>query len=444
MEEIGQDLGAESAKFSGGVIARDGSIFAIPSNASRVMKFDPNNNFSRYIGDDLGEGLGKWCGGVLGSENIIYGIPYHSHYILKIDTRNETTTLVGDDLGGGYGWTSGTFAQDGCIYCMPFNGNRILCFDPTTETSSLVGQDILCDLDGCKYSGTVLGNDGCLYGVPYDASRVLKFDPSNGNAMFIGTDLGVGGEKWMGGVQGSDGKIYGVPYQSNCILCIDVFRQSTSAAGHNLPTEYGWDGAISGEDGCLYFTPSYSKQIVKFDPLNQSTTSLVSEFLLDHSAISGGVLGHDGHIYLIPSSSNRIFRIDTRSKIDNINKVLEMKLWSNGMRILNESTLPQDVKLKSLRKENKDGDDALCIALRHNAPVDLVKSVVEANYLALRELDYETGFYPFMMAAMWGSSSTRWGIGGGPGSNLEVVYELLRYLPGLMHDFVHQYARDDV
>jgi len=424
MEEVGQDLGPDWSKFAGGVVSRDGSIIAIPSNASRVMKYVPFTNSTSFIGDNLGEGTCKWCCGIR-VKDIIYGILYCSSRILKINTTNDTTSLVGDDLGGGFKWTSGALAHDGRIYCMPFGGAHILCFDPATDATSLVGgRDILAGLDGCRYSGTVVANDGCLYGIPFDADRVLKYIPSSGITTFIGGHLGAGGEKWMGGALASDGNIYAAPNQSNNILCINTLRQSTTPVGCDLPTEYGWDGATIGENGYLYFTPSYSKQIVKFNPMNQSTTLLISDF--DHSSFSSGTLGHDGHLYLIPSSSRRILRIDTIATIENIEVILKMKLWNNGIRLLNKSTSPQDVKLLSLQKKNTDGDDALCTAVKQNAPVELIKIIVEANYLAVSELDCATGLYPFMLAGI------------GKKSNLENVYELLKYLPGLMHDFVHR------
>jgi len=435
MEEVGQDLGPDWAKWADGVVARDGpqsslwNLYAIPSNANRVMKYDPFNNTSSLIGDNLGPGTYKWCCGIR-VDNFIYGIPYCSSWILKIDTTNDTTALVGNDLGGGFKWTSGALAQDGCIYCMPFGGKKILCFDPATEATSLVGINILNDLDGCRYSGTVIANDGCLYGIPFDAGRVLKYVPSSGITTFIGGHLGEGGEKWMGGALASDGNIYGAPNQSNNILCINIPRQTTTAVGCDLPTEYGWDGATIGEDGYVYFTPSYSKQVVKFNPIDQSISLLVTDFI--HSEVSSGTLGYDGYLYLIPSSSQRILRIDTRANIEDIQMVLKMKLWNNGIRLLKKSTSIKDVKQLSLRKKNIDGDDALCAALKQNAPVELIKIVVEANYLALTELNCVAGLYPFMLAAV------------GPKAKLEIVYMILKYFPGLMHDFVHRYGGNAV
>ena len=105
-----------------------------------------------------------------------------------------------------------------------------------------------------------------------------------------------------------------------------------------------------------------------------------------------------------------------------------MRMWHNAARLLNHtitnSNTPQKIRFEALSGKNADGENALSIAFKCNAPIELVKAIVEANYVALSELDKTTGFYPFMLAAV------------GSDSNLGTVFELLRYLPGLIHDFL--------
>lgn len=428
IEEVGEDFGRGGWQWAGGVIASNGCIYTIPYNATRVLKFDPSDNSSHMIGNELGDDKGKWCCGVLGN-GFIYGIPFSSHRILKIDLTHHTTSFVGCDLGNGVlKWMSGAIANDGCMYCMPLSARHILRLDLLTEKTSFIGQDLGEGI--WKYSGTVLGDDGCIYGVPANARQVLKYNPKNGESEFIGCttqsmcgDDGKRGEKWRGGVKALDGNIYGVPYNSDQILCINVKKQTTSLVGSCQLGNRKWDGGTVAEDGCIYFSPYSTNQVLKFDPINQSSTLMKCQLARGYAKWSGSVLGHDGSIYCIPLNAQWVLRINVAASIDEIHDILKLKLWYNTKRILGDNNLPQTTKFQALAKLDTIGHNVLHTAITSTAPVDLIKILIESHYLSLRDLDEVTGFYPFMTAAAH------------PQSSLSVVYEVLRYHPGLLHDF---------
>lgn len=428
IEEVGEDLGRGGWRWAGGVISRDGCIYCIPYNATRVLKFDPSNGSSCLIGDELGEDKGKWCCGVLG-DGYIYGIPFNSHRVLKIDLTNNNTSFVGCELGSGaLKWMSGAIANDGCMYCMPLGARHILQLDVVTEKISFVGIDLGEGI--WKYSGTVLGNDGCIYGVPANARQVLKYNPIDRTCTYIGCttasiccDDGKRGEKWRGGVRALDGNIYGVPYNSDHILCINVNEQSISLVGDCQLGNRKWDGGTVAEDGCIYFTPYSSTEVLKFDPIDQSATLLKTKLSGAHAKWSGNTLGHDGSIYCIPLNAQLILRINVAATIDKIHDILKLKLWYNARRMLGDSTLSQTIKSQAVAKMDDVGNNVLYTALKNNAPVGLIKIIVESNYLLIGVSDAMSGLYPFMTAAA------------NPDSSMSVVYEVLRYHPGLMHEF---------
>ena len=55
VEPIGPDLSSHGQnKWSGGVAGADGRIYAIPYDASRVLRIDPSSGSVESIGPDLG------------------------------------------------------------------------------------------------------------------------------------------------------------------------------------------------------------------------------------------------------------------------------------------------------------------------------------------------------------------------------------------------------
>ena len=109
-------------KFSTFVDGGDGFLYGIPSDARRVVKFNPVDKSFTEIGPDLGHGGDKWMCGVLANNNIIYCAPFCADHILKIDTIQGTVETL-DDVRlpeTGYDlWMSGALAQDNSIYYMP-------------------------------------------------------------------------------------------------------------------------------------------------------------------------------------------------------------------------------------------------------------------------------------------------------------------------------------
>ena len=84
---VGEELKGRHYEWFGSVSAPNGSIYAIPSSARRVMKFDPGSKSITNIGPDFGDGE-KWMRGAMTHSGVIYST-HCNRGILKIDTNTD-------------------------------------------------------------------------------------------------------------------------------------------------------------------------------------------------------------------------------------------------------------------------------------------------------------------------------------------------------------------
>ena len=220
------DIGDEiqgTMKWSTFVDGENGFFYGIPSDACRVVKFNPLDKSLTEIGPDFGERYAKWMCGVLANTGSIYCAPFRADQILKINTNDGTVETLDNvnmpetrDMRWAALWASGALAQDNTIYYMPHKARRIMRLNPDNDSLSSVGDD-LGRRRRAKYSGTVVGNDYCLYGIPDflfgipdGVTRILKFDPTNPD---ITSTVGEEDKGRIGnGVLGCDGDIYSANY----------------------------------------------------------------------------------------------------------------------------------------------------------------------------------------------------------------------------------------
>jgi len=300
------------------VDGKDGFFYGIPSNARRVVKFNPLDKSLTEIGPDLGEGHCKWWCGVRATNGKIYCAPLFSNHILKIDTIQGTVEIL-DDIElpetGDYLWASGA-AQDNNIYYMPHRARRIMRLNTDNDTLSSVGDDL--GEGGLKYRGTVVGNDDCVYGIPYQATHIVKFDRTNPDSTSA-----VGEENKLGfycrnGVLGGDGYIYAANGAGQ-VLKVDTRPTSNSNSYawigdriYDSDRGFEWGDPIVGVDKCIYWPPFNANRVLKFDPETQQLPSLVGDDLGGgRFKWQGGALATDEAIYCIPAcSATQILVID--------------------------------------------------------------------------------------------------------------------------------------
>jgi len=211
----------ETEKTFSGCALVNGTIYFLPFNYNKIVKFDPSNlnNPLTDMGGDLGHEKQKIVGGTIGKDGNIYGVPFDGKRVIKFDVANRNSSFMGDEYEGVRKWNDAVLAKDGNIYACPSNFNRILQINTKSQTTNLVGPD-LSD-DSAKWSKFVEGTDGFLYGIPFSSNTLLRFDPILHKATIIPLEEDHHGEfKWYGGVLAKNGFIYTLPFSANRVLSI--------------------------------------------------------------------------------------------------------------------------------------------------------------------------------------------------------------------------------
>ena len=278
-------------KWHGAVVAPDGDIYCIPSNAARVLRIVTRTGECRLIGPELLPGVNqKWYGGLLGDDGCVYGMPYNADGVLKIVPGTDEVTTFGDLPLGGWKWHGGVKSAGGALYGTPSHGARVLKVVPATGEVRTIGS---ADIDSgplferhrrwqvgkYKYGGGVAGPDGCCYLFPYDALNVLKIVPSDDpdGDRVVALDVRDPASaadfrchnKWQNGFVGRDGNIYAIPVSAPAILKIDPRTSEVSTVGRDVcgVGKEKWEGGVvHPADGALYCVPQESDVMLKIDP----------------------------------------------------------------------------------------------------------------------------------------------------------------------------------
>jgi hypothetical protein len=148
-------------KWLGGSLGADGNVYGMPSDASSVLRVNVDDEIVTTFGwverTDIRDGNGhdkidlenrffeknKFQGGVLGRDGFVYAIPSNARGVLRIDTRpirddevasssgiqflgKERVSCIGDLPDTKDKWQGGFAVGSGAIYGIPENCNQIL------------------------------------------------------------------------------------------------------------------------------------------------------------------------------------------------------------------------------------------------------------------------------------------------------------------------------
>ena len=122
--------------YMGGVLAPNGKIYFVPSDASQILELNPTTNTTQLVGSIFTE-TAKWNGGVLAPNGKIYFAPYNASQILELNPTTNTTQLVGKAYTETAKWAGGVLAPNGKIYFVPSTASQILELNPTTVSHSV-------------------------------------------------------------------------------------------------------------------------------------------------------------------------------------------------------------------------------------------------------------------------------------------------------------------
>ncbi len=138
-----------------------------------------------------------YSGGSLASNNAIYAMPNRANAVLKIDTSDDTTTEIPlppalidaideyeTELPAGNFASkslSSVLGPGGCVFSVPVNAPYLIWVDPSTDVVSY--REINSELGetgtDCNYfsSAATIGN--CIYYFPQEADKILKIRTNN-------------------------------------------------------------------------------------------------------------------------------------------------------------------------------------------------------------------------------------------------------------------------
>jgi len=310
---IGQD------KWLGGALSQDGTVYGIPGSASNVLKIVPNTGEVSLLGQLRGPFMKssipankfKWLRGILAGDGAIYGIPSNAEAVLKIDPSTGEVATMGGPLVGAWKYHGGVLAGDGAIYGIPCNAESVLKVVPSTGEVTTIGGPLVGKQ---KWYGGLLGNDGAVYGIPYNAEGVLKIVPSTGEVTIIGK-LPSGGWKWHGGIVGCDGCIYGIPSHADSVLRIDPSNGEVATIGGPLHSgsyrpqgRYKYGGGVLCPDGSIYAMPSDADRVLKI-VLSTGEVTHVGPVFECRNKWQNGFVGRDGAIYGIPCDAEAVLKL---------------------------------------------------------------------------------------------------------------------------------------
>jgi hypothetical protein len=160
--------------FSGGVLAPNGKIYAIPRDYTRVVVLDP---VTLVVTTPAGlNGITSYicrCG-ALASNGKIYGFPTNGAKLLVINPSNDTFVevaiagLLGDSSRGG------VLAPNGKLYSSPRDQNFTCIIDPVTNTVDYTTiKGFALPGIGGMFSGSVVAPNGNIYCVPHNYPKIL-------------------------------------------------------------------------------------------------------------------------------------------------------------------------------------------------------------------------------------------------------------------------------
>ena len=276
----------------GNLSSINGCVYAIPANATQVMKIDCKTLEVTMIGPVM-EQRQKFYGGLCAANGCIYGIPQQAEGVLKIDPRDDSVVLLTDTKlptttlfkeEGGWMWHGGMLNKESTVvYGFPNNADHVLKVDTTTDTVTLLGGASVLESgrhrtpqDGrYKYLGGACDAYGNGYCFPCDSERVLMINTNTDEVKCIGPVLLEGENKWQNGFCGGDGAVYAVPQRSKCVLRVvppapgdlsDPVVEMLDCGGDFDQYKEKFEGGELMPDGSILCIPLRAKHALKIVP----------------------------------------------------------------------------------------------------------------------------------------------------------------------------------
>ena len=266
IKNIGGDQGTTTDKWVGAVVASNGRIYMICHTGIVHSYLDVNR---RVVVNLTGTVEAFYSGGVLANNGMIYCVPTNAPtatQFAEINPFSNTWLTIGNTTVNSY--YGGCLGANGKIYCAPYTGGGVTryvgIFDPASkELREIPVPRLNTDSNNSHYQGAVLAPNGKAYFIPASAYTVMEFDPITEKGKLIGPNFGSSSSKWSGGFLGPDGMIYGISSTSTTMLQIDWRTGTVKTFGKTAVSSAKYAGAVLHPDGNAYCVTRQADDILK-------------------------------------------------------------------------------------------------------------------------------------------------------------------------------------
>lgn len=249
---------AADIKWPTAVLAPNGNIYGIPNRAKDIIEFNPTTKGINLFGD-FADNVAKWSKGILANDGKIYAGPIAGETsMLEIDPTVPSATKRELGLTGGANYNE-IYNSGEKIFLIPINATGIGVFNIYTKVFHTIGNFPVSD----TWNGAVIVNDK-IYLIPRTATYVVEVDIVTESYITFG-NVGGGLIDWNKGVLSDNGKIYAFPaYINDTLLEIDpVAKTAIETEVIDSASSWRWPYNFKAANGNIYGIPQDVNHVAK-------------------------------------------------------------------------------------------------------------------------------------------------------------------------------------
>lgn len=272
-----------NSKYRCGVVTSNGILYAFPFDATKILKYDIDNDILSFIGDFTGRSL-RYDSCTI-SNNKIYAIPALDSAIMILDLSNDNVTLLESLPSVGNKYATCITVND-YVYALPSSETKILKIHTLSNTISFIETN---DITTQKWTSCIL-YDSIIYGIPFDHNNIIALDTRTDTFKLIG-EFTKSDNKWHKCVE-KNGIIYGIPAKHESFLIFNIESYASKLVGDFTTIDNKWwSGDIFGD--IIYGLPSnIVTNIIKFN----TNTYIGNDVILDLKSDTNVYVDSNNHI----------------------------------------------------------------------------------------------------------------------------------------------------
>jgi hypothetical protein len=323
---------AGGTRYGGAVLTRYG-VIAFPYSESNLLKVDFDGGVSQC--GTVPAGTGGWLGGVLARDGNVYAMPFLANAggILRIHPDTCANDLV---AAGAAGFAGAVLDGSGQIWAMPNSATETLRYDPSTSMTDMFP---LTAPDGGPplLKATALSPDGQrVFGFKRDPSVMSQYYDSTASMPApVAFELANMAVTVVTAVTVADGGIWAPPLTGRFVSVVDPVDAGASGPFFlgPLPDFFLGRGALRG-DGHLIVLPGIGSSLLDVDTVSGTQPLFVYDDNFDAGAAATNtpwialIALPDGTLVAIPSNDPDVLLI-TLDRPGELDPAAALSQWVN-------------------------------------------------------------------------------------------------------------------